>query len=260
MSSATDYRCSDLRKLLWCDILFIGGDVIYSRRLLIHSVANMRELGGYTTNDGMMTQWRRFVRSDVPINLSADDIDFIYDYGVRTVIDLREKIEIEETPSAFAKINSDKILYRNISFTDDHTYFWDINYCPLNHIVPVMKGEHRVCEIMTELANAPAGGIIFHCAAGKDRTGVIAVLLLLIANVPVEDILTDWQVTYTYIEKNIKPRLDGRKRNIALCRTEPEWIIPFIDFVLEYGSVTNYLSEQGMKMSDIKLLKERLIK
>ena len=209
----------------------------------------MRELGGYMTNDGEITQWKRFIRSSHIINLSDNDIDFLYNYGVRTVVDLRGESEITESPSALSQ--SEGILYRNIPFTDDYTYFGDINYCPLHHIVPAMKREHRVCEILTEFANAPKGGIIFNCSAGKDRTGIIAVLLLLLANVPIEDIVADYQVTYTYSEK--------MDRDVDLYRTEPEWIVPFINFVLEHGGITEYLIKQNMRMADIKILKERLI-
>ena len=59
------------------------------QRLPLHTCANARELGGYPTADGSQTAWHRFVRSDRLSFLDDDEREFLYGYGVRTVIDLR---------------------------------------------------------------------------------------------------------------------------------------------------------------------------
>jgi protein-tyrosine phosphatase len=246
---------------------------MHKRRLLIDKVNNMRELGGYATLDGKITLWNRFIRSNLPADLSETDIRFLYDYGVRTVIDLRHPEEAGVQPTAF--IGAKGFHFQNISFTDDFRLLGDTQYCPLHHLVPVVKGPNRIAEVLRAFLNTE-GAVLFYCFAGKDRTGVFAVLLLMLARVPIEDVIADYQVTYTYIRNFINRRdhvSDVGKRPLFLLeldkdkpprpehlrRTEPEWIQPFIDYILEFGGVEGYMAHIGLTMDEIKRLRDRLL-
>lgn len=228
-----------------------------ARRLLIHSCANMRDLGGYPTLDGKVTKFGRFIRSDAPLNLSAADISFLHNYGLKTVFDLRTEDEAALAPNPLK--NAKGIDYRNISFTDDFSMLGSMDFCPLKHYVPIMKGSTRVKEILEGMANCPDGAVLFHCAAGKDRTGIIAALLLLNADVPAEDAAADYQVTFTYIKKIIYSLKSSPERPVELCRTEPEWIEPLIAFFLEKGSARAYLESIGLSGADIERLREKMV-
>lgn len=240
-----------------------------ARRLLIDRVANMRELGGYSTEDGGLTRWGRFIRSDAPLDATEEDIAFLREYGVRTVIDLRAYEEAAWKPCPLAEAAG--LGYVNIPFTDDFTYLGSPLYCPLDHLVPVIKGQHRTHEILTHMSQAD-GAVLFFCYAGKDRTGMIAALLLLLAHVPVEDVIADYQVTYTYIRRKLVQQLNDagrpelmnptgavkRERAEHLRRTEPEWIEPFITHVLSFGGIEAFLRHTGMAEADITRLQQRL--
>jgi protein-tyrosine phosphatase len=246
---------------------------MYARRLLTESVSNMRELGGYATRDGGMTQWRRFVRSNFISTVTERETDFLRGYGIRTAIDLRHPEETAMQPSPLSNVAG--MGYRNIPFTDDFSLLGDTQYCPLYHLVPVVQGANRIADILRALCE-DGGGCLFFCFAGKDRTGVIAALLLLLARVPVEDVIADYQVTYTYIRNAGFVRGSGGdvgkrplflqskdgaspKRPEHLRRTEPEWIQPFIDYVLGFGGAEGYLRSIGLSRDEATRLRERVI-
>jgi protein-tyrosine phosphatase len=243
---------------------------MYARRLLINKVHNMRELGGYATPDGGMTAWRRFIRSDVPLNLDAADIRFLYDYGVRTVIDLRQADEAGHLPSGLE--NAPGITYANISFIEDFSLMGSADYCPRDHLVPVMRGEHRAADILRYMADAE-GAVLFYCFAGKDRTGVISALLLMLAGVPTADVQADYMVTYTYIQPKLAfANLDAGTDNYFVAsgirkgarpenlrRTEPEWLLPFIEYIESYGGAAGYMKAIGLDDGEITKLRRRIL-
>jgi protein-tyrosine phosphatase len=230
----------------------------------------MRELGGYATVDGGMTAWGRFIRSDAPSNLDTPDIRFLYDNGVRTVIDLRQDEEARHLPSPLS--DTPGIAFHNISFTEDFSLLGSVEYCPLEHLVPVMKGRHRTAEILRVMADAESA-VLFYCFAGKDRTGVISALLLMLAGVPTFDVQADYQVTYSYI----KPKLalankdagtdnyfvaNGIRKGTRaeyLRRTEPEWILPFIEYIESFGGAAAYMISIGLTPDEITRLKLKIL-
>jgi protein-tyrosine phosphatase len=243
---------------------------MYARRLLINKVHNMRELGGYSTQDGGMTAWKRFIRSDAPVSLDADDIRFLYDYGVRTVIDLRQADEARYLPSSLE--NAPGITYHNISFTEDFSLLGSADYCPRDHLVPVMRREHRTGDILKAMANAD-GAVLFYCFAGKDRTGILSALLLMLAGVPTVDVLADYMVTYTYIQSKLAMAnkdagtdnyfvVNGIRKGTRperLRRTEPEWLLPFIEYIEGQSVAASYMSSLGLTPGEISGLRKRLL-
>ena len=83
-------------------------------RLPLDGVENCRDLGGYGTEKGGQTDWRTFLHSSDMNKLTEEDISFLEEYGVKTVIDLRGSDEIERSPNPLAKLNS--FDYFNIPF------------------------------------------------------------------------------------------------------------------------------------------------
>ena len=229
----------------------------FYRRFLPDIMYNMRELGLYPTNDGRLTRPGRFIRSDLPRALDRAHVDLLYDYGVRTVFDLRTESESAAIPCVLDGI--DGITYLNISFTDDFSTFGQLEYCPLLHLVPIINGQNKAGEILSAMAEADEGAILFHCHAGKDRTGMVAVLLLLLAGVIREDIIADYQVTYTYIKPALNSIKSSELRPDNLLRTDPEWIEPFLDHIAACGGAEAFLRLLGVSDANIGRLKARLL-
>lgn len=227
-----------------------------SRRLLINTMVNMRELGGYAAPDGGVTKFRRFIRSDAPANLTDKDISFLLDYGVRHVFDLRWEDEAAAKPCSLRGVQG--ISYRNMPFTDDKSIFGDFLFFPQRDYVPIMQGQNRAAEILSAMAEC-GGTVLFHCSAGKDRTGIIAAFLLMLSGVPEEDVIADYQVTFTYIKKTVKSLIINSGRPIELCRSDAEWLEPFLEFIAERGGAEIYLKNAGLTDEHIIKLRNKML-
>src|SRR5512144_2600872 len=145
------------------------------RRIELEGCLNFRDLGGYPTRDGRRVRWRRLFRSDGLHLLTAADIRRLREeIGLAEVIDLRSTTEL-------ASEGRGMLAAEPLRF----------------HHVPLFDGEvreqrARAAEITLAEASGPA---VFHCAAGKDRTGVISAILLALLDVPDEVIVADYAAT-----------------------------------------------------------------
>ena len=88
-----------------------------ARRLDVQGARNVRELGGYKTADGRTTRWRTFLRADSLHELPPGSQSALIDYGIRTVVDLRTSVEVEERPSVFSR--SSEVAYRHHNVLGD---------------------------------------------------------------------------------------------------------------------------------------------
>jgi hypothetical protein len=159
------------------------------RHLAWEGCWNARDLGGLRLRDGGQTRWGTTVRMDSPQRLTAKAWQEIWDYGIRTVIDLRNPQEIrpDSRPAGMTtwQVPLDKgkdpdfVLERGLECT------------PLYYPAFLERFPERVADVMRAIAAAEPGGVVYHCAAGRDRTGVITLVLLALAGVEPEDIAAD---------------------------------------------------------------------
>ncbi|SFG92329.1 tyrosine-protein phosphatase [Sporolactobacillus nakayamae] len=227
-----------------------------TRRIPLSCTVNTRDLGGYLTNDGRITAFGRIIRSDVPESFSPEDAVLLKNFGVTTALDFRSKPEIERLPSAFER-------------SADFNYF----HCPFafGNRNPASKAE--VPSLYAEmLADFPAikrilsiiirqkGAVFIHCYVGKDRTGVVAALLLLIAGVCISDILADYQISYTYLRLRIRELLHQHPEIPDFTgRSDMEYMEATLNHFFEtYGTVQDYLQQVGMHPDEITSLKNKL--
>lgn len=165
------------------------------RHIRLEGAHNVRDVGGYPTLDGRMTQWRRLLRADSLHRLTADDQQRLRDYGVRTIIDLRLPFEVKHNPNVFARAND--VRYLNLPLiTERSETSIESRARSVAELYRLMLEEcqepiHRTLATMAE-AEAP---VLVHCFVGKDRTGLIAALALGAAGVPVETIADDYALS-----------------------------------------------------------------
>ena len=113
-----------------------------------------------------------------------------------------------------------------------------------------------VAQVMAAIANAPDGGVMVHCAAGKDRTGLISALLLGLVDVPAETIAADYAMT----AELLRPREEAWLENGPGERAGREAMLAVLAGLTErYGGVEAYLLEAGLARDDLDRLRERLL-
>lgn len=239
-----------------------------ANRLMLPSLYNARDLGGLETSFGKRTAFHRFVRSDEPSQLSVADLDFLLSYPIKTVIDLRSKEEIDRRRNPFSS-NTD-ILFRNISlFESDPEEKGDptVEIALRNtlgelYIYLLQNRKNQMAEVFRQILDAPEGAIFFHCTHGKDRTGIIAALLLSLVEVSREDIISNYSVTYGFIREIVDPKIammPPAARHIL--KSDAENMEVFLDYLDSnyQGQSAVYLRSIGFSESEISSLRSRLL-
>lgn len=123
--------------------------------------------------------------------------------------------------------------------------------------IKLVEYKEMICKIFHFILDNLDGCILFHCQAGKDRTGVLAMILMGLAGVSKEDIIANYEVTHTYLKENVKLRLDDGLEELEFSR--PEWIENAYDHILEhYGSFKVYLMAAGLTKKEIKKVRKKL--
>ncbi len=235
-------------------------------RLPLRQTYNTRDLGGYASSTGSVTRWQVFLRSDEPAFCEQDDIDYLINYGLQTVIDLRSAVECRQAPNPFATL--DQVHYRNIPLGFDDIAD-DVSLEDLNNAVPglanfylyiLQKKHYQVREIIELMIDRLPHATLFHCVVGKDRTGVIAMLLLSLAEVSQGDIITNYEVTFSHIRQNPRMKQVLSEAPIEIMQSKPEFILPAYDLIhQEYGGAAQYLESIGISPERVAKLKSHLL-
>jgi len=216
---------------------------------------NFRDLGGIPTPSGD-TRRGVFYRSDRLSNLSHADGERLRELGIETIIDLRSREERERAPNRLPESSGIEQLDRAFLPRDTLPMFHAINsgeydaeasYAAMLRQYRAMALEHtsdyrRVIDDLLEPGVSPA---IFHCTSGKDRTGMIAAILLLTLNASTEAVTDDYAMTQGRIEKVdfFTDTADSKAVEVVMG-ANPEYMLAAISAMEnEYGSITIYLRD-----------------
>lgn len=239
------------------------------RNLSWEGCYNARDLGGLATADGRQTQRRALIRADLLGRLTPRGKEQLLDYGVRTIIDLRSPAEAEKDPSAVFAAGDRAPDYRLVRamertpavdalFKQAQTRA-QIYKIALDHF-PQNNG-----RILRAIAGAAPGGVVFHCHSGKDRTGIIAALLLDLAGVREEAIAADYAATQerlwpSYLEWLAETGEKDPADRWLIPITEPQTMLEMLAYVREkYGGTEAYLAGAGLTPQEIARVKARLL-
>ncbi|MDR1355356.1 MAG: tyrosine-protein phosphatase [Propionibacteriaceae bacterium] len=233
-------------------------------RLPLENAYNVRDLGGYPCPGGV-TRWNTFLRADGLSALSAADIDFLLRYGVRGVIDLRSAQELVSAPEPEKLLAA--VEYFHIPLlSGDVTDATKVQIAPSESFLGtfyreiIKNGKAAIKNVIETIAAVDTGAVLFHCAAGKDRTGITAALLLGIAGVDISDIVANYEVTYTYIRKNPTIIAEAAIYPVEFLFSHAEFIEGALtDIVDTYGSIWNYLLDCGVAEQALHRIRERFI-
>lgn len=234
----------------------------YFRRLPLEMVQNARDLGGYPLLEGGATRRGAFLRSSALDDASQGDLDFLKDYGVTTVIDLRREREVKTFADKLVKIQ-DSFDYHHVSLAKGPMRDEEIedilsgkitvgeNYYGL---IDNFKAVKEIFEIMAR----SEGVILYNCQEGKDRTGIISMILLGLAGVERRDIIADYEVSSAnlgYIE-----RYDEDEPFSVFRITSPYTMRLAYSYVIrKYGSFEDYLKYCKLDDETIGKVREKII-
>jgi protein-tyrosine phosphatase len=203
------------------------------------------------------------VRSDHLGHLTAPGRAALVEYGVTTVIDLRSASEAVDKPNPFADGSGPAYVHHELI---DDANMRQIGDSPdmFDRYLMILDNRPQAFRAIFESVAAAGGGVLFHCYAGKDRTGLIAAMLLDLAGVSRDDIAVDYGETDVCLapqyEKWISEAAPERREAFRQeLRCPPERIVGVLDHLqTKWGGVAAYLEAAGMTPTDIDRLTTRL--
>jgi protein-tyrosine phosphatase len=164
----------------------------------VDGLVNVRDLGGIRRADGSLTRFGVFLRSENVDAVTERGWEQLRDLGVRTVVDLRQPGErardVNGRPSWLTTRAVDLDGVENEEFWKD---YWETGLVgtALYYVPHLVAMPERSGAVLSAIATAPPGAVLFHCMGGRDRTGMIAMLLLSEANADPEGIVSDYMET-----------------------------------------------------------------
>lgn len=224
---------------------------------------NVRDLGGLATTDGHRTRWGAIVRGDSLGCLSTRGWEQLQAHGVRTVIDLRNEDKWGE--DAAARPSTIETVRIPLDETSDRE-FWDEWESGPQFATPLYYGPHlrrfpaKSAEVIAAIAQAPPGGVAFHCVGGRDRAGQVAILVLAVAGVAEEEIVADYLLSHERLPALYESRGEPDQAPLlqAFLRERGTSAGSEIQRLLELD-LEAILSQGGLQPKDVAALRIRLL-
>jgi protein tyrosine/serine phosphatase len=221
------------------------------RVLVWDGCKNVRDLGGLRTNNGHMTCWGAVVRSDTPARLTETGWSALYAYGIRTIISLstdgimEEELNITSPNPAIVTV---QVAIEDLTDTEfaqkwANTNLWGT---PLYYQDALRRWPERHAAAISAIAQAGPGGVLFHCVRGHDRTGIIALLLLSLVGVTLDDIIADYELSPD-------PQRD------KLLEDENSSVRDAMLNALDGLEIDSYLRMGGVSPADLAAVRKRLL-
>ncbi len=226
---------------------------------------NVRDLGIYATRGGRQLRTRSLLRADDLCRLTPEGVDALLAYGVRTVIDLRLPTDIERQPNVFYQ-SPGMVNHVHISLLGASIEDWQARRPPgpkesFNcRLLDYAQAENA--NTLRTIASAPEGAVLFHCVSGKDRTGFIAALLLILAEVDADVVAQDYSLSTEKLRDPYLAKYPAEMRDAVLerVRCPAEQIHNMIAHLADrYDGVEGYLHQIGLTNGEIDGLKARLL-
>lgn len=226
--------------------------VSQARILSVEGLCNARDLGGLERADGGRTPFGVFFRAENLHAVTPAGWKQLRALGIRTVIDLRQPAEREHR--GYHAPEWLTLTHVDHDGLDDHPDFWADYWetglvgTPLYYLPHLQQLPQRSAAVLAALAQAPEGGVLFHCLGGRDRTGIIAMLLLRIAKTVPEAIVDDYLVSVRSgaAVAAARGRPNAEPGNEQLCRkhgTTTERAFRRVVADLDLGPVTRLLND-----------------
>ncbi len=255
------------------------GIVWAQRQLPLEKSYNFRDMGGYQTQENRRMRWGMVFRSAHLAELTDDDHDLLRRIGIRLVCDFRTVEEADAQPDRLPEDGSMEYLHMPIAHgkfdpaeaigrikKGDISWLTD-DFMTNNYLKQIDDFADLWGHFFQRLMDSQNRPLVFHCTAGKDRTGVCAALILLTAGVPESTVISDHALSNTYNAKVI----NRIKQEIRKFGIDPEDMRSYLSAPREsmeavlahlrkdYGSAKEYLTQKaGIDRKDLERLKREI--
>ena len=238
-------------------------------RLPLSGANNVRELGGYPVGGGGQTAYHRFLRSDGLSMLTNKDVEFLRGYGLSTVIDLRDMHEVKRAPNVDlghgVVTHHIPLLGVNLADSEEikrHLGGEELDMRGLYFLM--LENRDGVRASFEAIAGAAEGCVLFHCAVGKDRTGMLALLLLSLAGVDRFDIISNYMQSRIHLMRDEAYAADWADPNKVMFHSALDSPPEMAEYVLdliesEHGGIVRYLMACGVGDATIDAVYARLV-
>lgn len=244
-----------------------------TRHVVLDGVDNFRDLGGYPARDGRSTRWRTMFRADGLHQLTVDDLEQLRAIRLRTVIDLRTAAEIDERGRF--PVDAFPVRFHHLSVMDRT---WDLEQAREQALPPaeflhqaytsmLVEAGDRFGAAVTLLADADAVPAVFHCAAGKDRTGLLAALVLGAIGVDPDTIVDDYALTQNSMDVFLERAESDPEKAAEIAHVprsffsaDPQgmaWLLD--DIERAHGTVRDYVRTLGVSDDTLARLDDLLL-
>lgn len=231
----------------------------FERHVAFTGCFNFRDLGGYRTSDGRWTRPQFLYRADGPHALDDTDVTRLSTLSLSTVFDLRTPLEVEQR-GCYSSVVSDLVEYHLpmidvLPDADELPEWIDPAVVAGRYRDMLDEGQDTVAEILAVLSDPSVYPAMFHCSAGKDRTGVVAAVLLGVLGVPDDAIVADYALSAAamrrlveYYQSTYPDAAEQLARLVpAMVAADPRAMTGFINGIRrDYGGFDGYAAAIGV--------------
>jgi protein-tyrosine phosphatase len=243
------------------------------REVKLQGAINFRDIGGYKTKDGRHVKWGKIYRSAALNRLTEADLQKLQGLSIEYIADFRGPNEVNAAPDRLPAGATRISLPAGSEHVGDSTY--------MKHMIQLMRSDsglvgfysvttpfkERYKPVFDELLTLNKdSALLFHCTAGKDRTGIAAALVLYALGVDENTIIQDYLATNYYRAAENEKAISGMMKAYGLTENAARNMMgakeaylqaTFTSIKNQYGSVDEYLQkEMGLDKKKLKKLRD----
>lgn len=243
------------------------------RRITLERAFNFRDLGGYAAADGRTVRWGLLYRADGIHRIEGADLARVSALGIRTVLDLRTRGELDH--HGRVPTESFDAVYHHLPLIEQ---VWErdlpvaeldaVDFLAGRYFDMLRLGSTSIVTALNTVATADRLPLVFHCSAGKDRTGVLAAILLSVLGVSDDDIASDYALSRAAMRELAEWVRTERPESYETMAAQPPAFLDAPPLAMrrflalarsQYGSLTEYVAGSGVGTDAIESLRATLL-
>ena len=243
------------------------------RRIALERAFNFRDLGGYAAESGQTVRWSRVYRADGIHRIEGADLARVAALGIRTVLDLRTRSELAD--HGRVRTESMNATYHHLPLLEQ---VWErdlyraehdaVEFLADRYLAMLDRGADSIVTALSNVADRDRLPLVFHCSAGKDRTGVLAAVLLSAVGVSDDDVAADYALSRAAMREMAEWVRTERPESYETMSAQPPAFLDAPPLAMqrflalarvEYGSLAEYVVASGLPARQLDALRAELL-